>query len=76
MKRFLMACVIAGLLAVSAFAGDVSTSGSPAPAPGGPTASTQASDVPAPGDIPISGKSELSSEALTALLSVLSFLGV
>jgi hypothetical protein len=71
MKRFLMACVIAGLLAVSAFAGDVSTSGSPAPAPSGATETTKK-----PGDIPSDGKSELSSEALSALLSVLCFLGV
>jgi hypothetical protein len=68
MKRFLMVGVLVGLLAVSAFAGDSSTSGSPAPAPGGATETTD------PGDIPSVGKAELSSEALSALLSVLSFL--
>lgn len=72
MKRFLMAWVMAGLFAVSAFAGDVSTSGSPAPAPTGTPGTTNT----APGDIQSVGKSELSSEALSALLSVLSFLTV
>ena len=76
MKRFLAAIAITWVLSFSALAGDMPISGSPAPAPGGPTESTQASDMPAPGDIPVSGKSELSSEALSALLSVLSFLGV
>ena len=70
MKRFLMVGVLVGLLAVSAFAGDSSTSGSPAPAPTGTPGTTNT----APGDIPTDGKSELSSDALSALLSVLSFL--
>lgn len=70
MKRFLMAWVMAGLVAVSAFAGDVSTSGSPAPAPSGTPGTTNTT----PGDMPISGKSDLSSDALSAVLSVLSFL--
>jgi hypothetical protein len=47
-----------------------------APAPSGPTASTQTSDEWAPGDIPTDCKSDLSGEALSALLSALSFLGI
>ena len=70
MKRFLMVGVLVGLLAVSAFAGDSSTSGSPAPAPTG----TPGTINTAPGDMETPGKSELSSDALSALLSVLSFL--
>jgi hypothetical protein len=76
MKRLITALALALALSGSVFAGDITTSGSPAPAPGGPTASTQASEVPAPGDIPSGGRSDVSSEALSALLSVLSFLGV
>ena len=72
MKHFLMVGVLVGLLAVSAFAGDSSTSGSPAPAPTGTLGTTST----APGDIPSDGKAELSSDALSALLSVLSFLAV
>jgi hypothetical protein len=74
MKRFITTLVLALALSGSVLAGDMPTSGSPAPAPGGPTASTQASDVPVPGDVPSVGKAELSSEALSVLLSVLSFL--
>ena len=70
MKRFLMVGVLVGLVAVSAFAGDSSTSGSPAPAPTGTPGTTST----APGDMPTSDKAELSSDALSALLSVLSFL--
>ena len=72
MKRFLMVGVLVGLLAVSAFAGDSSTSGSPAPQP--PNGTLGTTRITEPGDIPTDGKSELSSEALAALLSVLSFL--
>ena len=72
MKRFLMVGVLVGLLAVSAFAGDVSTSGSPAPQP--PNGTPGTTNITEPGDIPSDGKAELSSEALSALLSVLSFL--
>jgi hypothetical protein len=74
MKRFIIALPLALALSGSVFAGDMPTSGSPAPAPSAPPASTQASDVPAPGDIPSGGNSELSDDALSALLSVLSFL--
>ena len=72
MKRFLMVGVLVGLLAVSAFAGDSSTSGSPAQQP--PNGTPGTTNITEPGEIPTSGKSELSSDALSALLSVLSFL--
>ncbi|MGH9871961.1 MAG: hypothetical protein ACRD9S_05775 [Pyrinomonadaceae bacterium] len=73
MKRFLMVGGLVGLLAVSAFAGDSSTSGSPAPAPTGTPGTTNTT----PGDVPTVGKAEeLSSDALSALLSALSFLGI
>jgi hypothetical protein len=72
MKRFLAAMAITSVLSVSAFAGDMPISGAPAPQPGDmPTSGT-----PAPGDVPSDGKSDLSSEALSALLSALSFLGI
>ena len=73
MKRFLAAIFITCVLSVSALAGDIPISGSPAPATSEPTTSAQASET-APGDIPSDGRTELSSEALSALLSVLSFL--
>jgi hypothetical protein len=80
MKRFLMALALTSWLAGSAIAGDVSTSGSPAPAPSGTTQtapSTLAGDVPSvPGDIPCGGSQHLSSDVLSALLSVLGFLVV
>jgi len=76
MKPFIPALALTLALSSSVFAGDMPTSGSPAPAPSGPTVSTQTSDEWAPGDIPTSGKPELSSEALSALLSALSFLGI
>ena len=76
MKRYLMALALTGLLAVSTLAGDISTSGAPAPAPNGITQTPGAAQTP-PGQIPSDGKAEeLSSDALSALLAVLSFLAV
>ena len=76
MKRYLMAFALTGLLAVSTLAGDISTSGAPAPAPSGITQTPGETQTP-PGDIPSVGKAEqISSDALSALLSVLSFLAV
>jgi hypothetical protein len=72
MKRFLAAIAITWVLSVSAFAGDMPISGSPAPPP--PSyATTETTGNTDPGDIQTPGKA-LSSEALSALLSVLSFL--
>lgn len=70
MKRFLPTLALALALSGSVFAGDIPTSGSPAPAPSGPTTTATTE----PGDIQTPGKSGLSSEALSALMSVLSFL--
>jgi hypothetical protein len=73
MKRFILASALTLAFSCSASAGDIPTSG--APAPSGPTTSTQASET-TPGDVPSDSKSDLSSEALSALLSALSFLGI
>jgi hypothetical protein len=70
MKRFIITLVLTLALSVSVFAGDIPTSGSPAPL-SPPNAATETTE---PGDIQTPGKAELSSEALSALLSVLSFL--
>jgi hypothetical protein len=74
MKRFLMALALTTLLAISAIAGDVSTSGSPAPPPSG---ATQTTTPTSPGDIPSVGAAEqISDAALSALLTVLGFLAL
>ena len=69
MKRYLAAFALIGLLTVSALAGDISTSGAPAQTSNGTTVSPTS-----PGDIPSGGRAELADDALSALLSVLSFL--
>ena len=70
MKRFSLLVALACVLSSSALAGEVPTVGAPAPASYG-TAGTTTS----PGDIPTRGVSEqLSSDALSALISVLSFM--
>jgi len=75
-KRLLMTLAIACVLSTSAIAGDIPSVGAPAPPPQSiGTMDTTNSTSPG-GDIPISGKSDLSSEALSALLSALSFLGI
>ena len=71
MKRFLAALAITCVLSVSAFAGDMPISGSPAPPPPPSNATVETTE---PGDIQTPGKTSLSSDALSALLSVLSFL--
>ena len=68
MKRLLMTLAITCAVACSVSAGDIPTDGAPAPG------DMPISGAPAPGDIPSGGRTELSSEALSALLSVLSFL--
>jgi hypothetical protein len=69
MKQLLMTITITCALASSAFGGEIPSVG--ASAPSGSIAGT---NTTSPGEIPSVGKSELSSDALTALLSVLSFL--
>lgn len=67
MKRLLTAIVLALALSVSALAGDIPTLGAPQPPPQGITAS--------PGDVPTVGVAEqLSSDALSTLITVLGFL--
>ena len=78
MKRFLVTLALVGLMAVETMAGDISTSGSPAPPPGAPTQTTTSTsgDVPSvPGDIPTDGVAEqMSSASVSALLTVLGLL--
>jgi hypothetical protein len=68
MKRLLMTLALTCAFACSVSAGDIPSDGSPAPG------DMPTSGTPAPADGPSDGRSELSSEALSALLSVLSFL--
>jgi len=72
-KRFLTILMLSCILSVPVVAGEIPTSGSPAPASNGTPATTNSTEL---GDIPSDGQSELSSEALSALLSALSFLGI
>ena len=70
MKQFVITMVLACALSSSALAGNIPSDGSPSPAPNpAPTTSTS------PGDIPCDGMSaQVSGDALSAILSVLSFL--
>jgi hypothetical protein len=72
MKRFLPAIALVCVFSIPAVAGDIPTLGSPQPPPQGTAAPNS------PGDIPTSGaaEQELSSDALSALLSLLGFLAV
>ncbi len=68
MKRFLIAVVLTFVLCSYALGGDIPSVGIPAPASSGATESTS------PGLIPTDGMSErVSGDALSAILSVLSF---
>ena len=70
MKRLLMTAVLTVALSSLTIAGQIPTDGSPVPAPN-PTPTT----APAPGDMGNGGKAEqISDAALSAVLSVLSFL--
>ena len=74
MKRFLITIALTCALSSSAFAGLIPSVGAPAPASNGTSETTTSTS---PGDIPSGGKAEeLSSDALSALLAVLSFLAV
>lgn len=77
MKRFAMATVLGLLLSLNAMAGDIPTSGSPAPLPPATvqTDSTIPGDIQSvPGDIPISGLAEqLNSDWFTVLSAILIF---
>ena len=77
MKRYLVSFALTSVLAVSTLAGDISTSGAPAPAPSGITQTSPGETQTPPGDIPISGAPvQISSDALSALLSAFSFLAL
>jgi hypothetical protein len=67
-KRLLISLTLAVALSSSAMGGDI-PSGGIAPPPTNATTETTA-----PGDMETPGKAEVSSEALSALLSVFSFL--
>jgi len=78
MKRFLSAMSLTCLLAVSALAGDVPTSGAPSPPPSAPNQITSqtlpVNTVFVPGDLPTSGfAQEISDAVLSALLTALAF---
>ena len=75
MKRFLITIALTCALSSSVLAGEIPSVGAPAPAPSG-TTQTSPGEIP-PGDVPTVGVAEqVSSDALSALLSVLSFLAV
>ena len=67
MKRLLISLTLAVALSSSAMGGDIPSGGIAPPPPPSDTTTD-------PGDMPTSGKAELSSDALSAVLSVLSFL--
>ena len=70
MKRFLMASALVFVLSWSAFAGDIPTDGSPSPTgANNKTARNEPEGIPTCGAL-----DQLSSDALSALLSVLSFM--
>ena len=77
MKRFLMALTLTCAVALSANAGDISTSGSPAPPPPGTVhtdAVTLGDIASVPGDIPSGGIAQVASEGLLDLVGALSSL--
>ena len=77
MKHVLAAIALSCLLSVPTLAGDIPTDGLPSPAPNGTTQASSGKNPTPPGDVPTVGVPEqLSSDALSALLSVLSFLAV
>jgi hypothetical protein len=72
MRRFVLAIALACTLSGSALAGDMPTGGIAPPPTNGPTQT-----ITPPGDIPTDGSAEeISDAALSALLTVLSFLTV
>lgn len=78
MKRFLSAMTLTCILAVSALAGDIPTSGAPSPPPPAPNQITSQilpdNTLFVPGDIPTSGfTQEISDAVFSALLTALAF---
>jgi len=68
MKRFITVIALSCALSASALAGDVPSVGAPAPG------DIPTSGAPDPGEVETPGRTGLSSDALSALLSVLGFL--
>ena len=76
MKRVVITLILTFAVSPSVLAGDIPTDGSSSPAPHVAT-ETPKVNPSVPGDISTSGSlDELSSDALSALLSVLGFLAV
>jgi hypothetical protein len=72
MRRFVLAIALACTLSGSALAGDMPTGGIAPPSTNG---STQTTTPTSPGDIPSGGSAgQVSDAALSALLTVLSFI--
>jgi hypothetical protein len=68
MKRFVITVALTVALSSFAFAGEIPSDGSPAPAPNG---SGQTATTTSPGDIPSDGAAvQISDAALSVLLSV------
>jgi hypothetical protein len=72
MRRFLMIIALTSQLSVECFAGQIPTCGAPNPTP--PEGTTQPTNATSLGEIPTGGFAEqISSAALSALLTVLGF---
>ncbi len=77
MKRFLMTVALTCFLSSLALAGDVPTVGAPQLPPQGTATPISTGDTASvPGDVPTGSADQISGEALSALLAVLSFLAV
>ena len=76
MKRFLITIGLTCALFSSAFGGDIPSVGAPAPAPSGITQTSPGETQTPPGDIPCGAPVQISSDALSALLSAFSFLAL
>ena len=69
MKRFVASLALISVLSISSLAGDIPTSGSPAPC-----VDNCVLGEPAPGDIPTDGIADVASEGLLDLVGALSSL--
>lgn len=80
MKHVVMTIALTCVLSSSVLAGDIPSVPGPPPPPQGITSTTSPGEIPtsgSPGDVPTVGAAEqLSSSALSALLTVLGFLAV
>lgn len=78
MKRLVMTFGLTCVLSISTLAGNIPTVPGPPPSPQGTRNATSPGQIPTvPGDVPTGGSAEqLSSTALSALLTVLGLLSV